>query len=41
MKDAITDEFYLSRMDWLKVIGIGIVLVIGVTYIIFELLSQV
>jgi hypothetical protein len=41
MKDAITDEFYLSRMDWLKVIGIGIVLMIGITYIVFELLSPI
>ena len=41
MRDAITDKFYLSKMDWLKVIGIGIVLMIGMTYIVFELLSQV
>jgi len=37
MKDAITDEFYLSKMDWLKVIGIASVLVIGIAYIISQL----
>lgn len=41
MKDAITNEFYLSKMDWLKVIGIGIVLMIGITYIVFQLLNAV
>lgn len=37
MKDAITDEFYLSKLDWLKIIGIVSVLVIGIIYIVFQL----
>ena len=41
MKDALTDEFYLSRMDWLKIIGVTLVLMIGMTYIIFELLTPI
>jgi hypothetical protein len=37
MKDALTDEFYLSYWDYLKLIGIGSVLAIGVTYIVLQL----
>jgi len=41
MRDAITDKFYLSKMDWLKIIGVALVLMIGITYIVFELLTSV
>lgn len=37
MKDAITDEFYLSYWDYLKLIGIGSVLAIAFTYVIIQI----
>jgi|GEM_PF-6875624 hypothetical protein len=39
MKDALTDEFYLSYWDYLKLIGIGSVLAIGVMYSALQVLN--
>lgn len=37
MRDVITDEFYLSFWDYLKLIGIGSVLAIVFTYMIVQI----
>ena len=41
MKDGITDEFYLSFWDYIKIIGIGIILAGIFTYVILKLLEIV
>lgn len=37
MKDAITDEFYLSFWDYLKLIGVGSVLAITLMYVMMQI----